>query len=236
MPQEPTPAPAPSAAARAQAAARADAIAGAPFTGRPQEDQQILSGLRERREILGQQLERVGERRQHLASELSNTSHAEGAVRGGLEKRLEVLDEQVVQLERDIVATDRLLAGAPPQLLAESRQEPRVVHSGWDDEDALGLSAFTFGLGMLVVAAARRIRRWRRRNVPGAADAAAAGAGPDPRIDRLAHAVDAIAVEVERIGEGQRFVTQLLADTRPRLAEYASTDGAPTQGVPGTGR
>jgi hypothetical protein len=33
----------------------------------------------------------------------------------------------------------------------------------------------------------------------------------DPRLERLALAVDAVAEEVERIGEGQRFVTQLLA-------------------------
>jgi hypothetical protein len=33
----------------------------------------------------------------------------------------------------------------------------------------------------------------------------------DPRIDRLTQSVEAIAEEVERIGEGQRFVTQLLA-------------------------
>jgi hypothetical protein len=222
-------------ATRAQAAARADAIAGSPFTGTP-EDAQILTGLRARREILGQQLDRVAERRQRLAGELSNTSHAEGAVRSGLEKRLEVLDDQVVQLERDMVATDRLLAGAPPQLLAEAREEPRVVHTGADEGEVLGVSAASFALGMLVLTAARRIRRWRRRNAPGAVEAAAAGAGPDPRIDRLAHAVDAIAVEVERIGEGQRFVTQLLAESRPRLAEYAAAEGAPTQGVPGAGR
>lgn len=31
------------------------------------------------------------------------------------------------------------------------------------------------------------------------------------RLERIEHAVEAIAVEVERIGEGQRFTTQLLA-------------------------
>lgn len=36
----------------------------------------------------------------------------------------------------------------------------------------------------------------------------------DERLDRLEQAVDAIAVEVERISEGQRFVTKLLTDRR----------------------
>jgi hypothetical protein len=38
---------------------------------------------------------------------------------------------------------------------------------------------------------------------------------PEPA--ELANAVDAIAVEVERIGEGQRFVTQLLVEQRKRI-------------------
>jgi hypothetical protein len=32
------------------------------------------------------------------------------------------------------------------------------------------------------------------------------------RLERLEYAIDAIALEVERLGEGQRFVTKLLAD------------------------
>jgi hypothetical protein len=94
-----------------------------------------------------------------------------------------------------------------------------------------------FGLGLVVMLIGGRIRRWRRRGERGAAgDARDSGrpAGPDPRIDRLAHAVDAIAVEVERIGEGQRFVTQLLADSRARVPEYSvAGEGPPTQSLPG---
>ena len=43
-------------------------------------------------------------------------------------------------------------------------------------------------------------------------------AGPDrqadveARLDRIEQAVDTIAIEMERIGEGQRFVTKLLAE------------------------
>ena len=34
----------------------------------------------------------------------------------------------------------------------------------------------------------------------------------DARLERIEHAIDAMAVEVERISEGQRFVTKLLSD------------------------
>ena len=53
----------------------------------------------------------------------------------------------------------------------------------------------------------------------------------EDRMVRVEQAVDAIAVEVERIGEGQRFVTKLLSDRAPQLAE-----GLPSSERPGTAR
>ena len=44
------------------------------------------------------------------------------------------------------------------------------------------------------------------------------------RLERMEHAIDTIAVEVERISEGQRFVTKLLAErpaARPGLPASA---------------
>ncbi|HEX6574248.1 MAG TPA: hypothetical protein VF042_04690, partial [Gemmatimonadaceae bacterium] len=35
----------------------------------------------------------------------------------------------------------------------------------------------------------------------------------EQRLERLEQGVDAIAIEIERITEGQRFVTKLLSDT-----------------------
>jgi hypothetical protein len=39
------------------------------------------------------------------------------------------------------------------------------------------------------------------------------------RLERIEQAVDAIAVEMERIGEGQRFVTKLLAERPTPIAD-----------------
>ncbi len=55
------------------------------------------------------------------------------------------------------------------------------------------------GVGAYVV-----VRRAKR--------AAAQPRVPDDRLQRLEQAVDAIAIEVERISEGQRFTTKLLAE------------------------
>ena len=43
----------------------------------------------------------------------------------------------------------------------------------------------------------------------------------DDRVQRLEQAIDSIAIELERIGEGQRFVTKLLAE-RSREPERSS--------------
>jgi hypothetical protein len=46
------------------------------------------------------------------------------------------------------------------------------------------------------------------------------GLGPtEQRLARVEHAVEAIAIEVERIGEGQRYVTTLLNERAERVLE-----------------
>ena len=54
--------------------------------------------------------------------------------------------------------------------------------------------------------------------------------GLDDRLARMEQALDAIAVEVERVSEGQRFTTRLLAEGSPngvQPAPHAFDQGAP---------
>jgi hypothetical protein len=46
--------------------------------------------------------------------------------------------------------------------------------------------------------------------------------------NQVARAVDAIAVEVERIGEGQRFLTKLLTEREARLPDMIRSPAEPT--------
>jgi len=64
------------------------------------------------------------------------------------------------------------------------------------------------------------IARALGRRIEGKGQVAQVPAGTDARLDRIEHAVEAIAVEVERISEGQRFTTKLLAE---RTAADASS-------------
>jgi hypothetical protein len=59
----------------------------------------------------------------------------------------------------------------------------------------------------IVIVHARKL--WMRDS---ASQAGGASLETDRRLERIEHAIDAMAVEVERISEGQRFVTKLLAD------------------------
>lgn len=61
-------------------------------------------------------------------------------------------------------------------------------------------------------------RRYKRRGLPPAT--ASASSGSPERLERMERGIEAIAIEVERISEGQRFVTSLLAESRqPAIAE-----------------
>lgn len=67
----------------------------------------------------------------------------------------------------------------------------------------------------IVIVFARRM--WTRDS------SAAAPSSPetDHRLERIENAIDAMAVEIERVSEGQRFVTKLLADRQPERAGIA---------------
>ncbi len=71
---------------------------------------------------------------------------------------------------------------------------------------AHALAAVLFGVGGQ--------RLMARRRAPSGSGELVIG---DERMGRLENAIDAIAVEMERIGEGQRFVTKLLAERGQEL-------------------
>lgn len=58
----------------------------------------------------------------------------------------------------------------------------------------------------LVILYARKV--WHRDN----SSSTQSSSMNDHRLERIEQAIDAMAVEVERIAEGQRFVTKLLSD------------------------
>lgn len=175
----------------------------------PQSVQEI-AGLRQRRSELADQLERAWNRRDGITEGIAEAS---GVEREGLEARLSAIDGRVVQIEADIAATERALTNAAPGLLATAAQADEAAERARDaakpaiDEEIIGVLAIMSMLMLVpfVIAYTRRI--WRRpvaaRSLPGATE---------NRLERIEQAVEAIAVEVERVSEGQRFVTKLMSE------------------------
>ena len=84
---------------------------------------------------------------------------------------------------------------------------------------------FAFGLP-LSIAWARRILG-RKPEPPSPSNVA-------PRLGNIERAIDAIAIEVERISENQRFLTKILVDTRPNQGS-ATESSAPSPRALGAG-
>jgi hypothetical protein len=95
---------------------------------------------------------------------------------------------------------------------------PSIPRRGIDGDDVTAIF-IVFMLAVLMPISLGITRRlWRRGN---RSDAPRADETIAPRLDRLEQAVDAVAIEIERISESQRFVTRILAE-RPRPAANAA--------------
>lgn len=190
------------------------AVAGtpAPATATPQVAQTAparpltpaeVASIRARRSELSSQLTSAAGRRDELAQQLED---AQGQNRVGLEQRLAVLDNRIVQLERDIAETGRQLTA--PQYTSSSVPATMLGMSP-QQTTAVSIVFTLFVLAPIALAVARSI--WRR--------AVRGGPMPDSaevtrRLISLEQSIDAIAVEVERVSEGQRYVTKIFSDGR----------------------
>lgn len=161
--------------------------------------------LRQRSE-LGDQLSNVSARRASLAEQVRNSG--DGSTRAGLEARLNLLDQRILQLETDLATTGRQIAMAPASLVESAYNQGG---GGGDFEEGMMIGGVSVLFASLVLFFFAR-RRWKRRarGIP--------AQGENQRLERLENGMDAIAIEIERISEGQRFVTKLLSESQSPLA------------------
>jgi hypothetical protein len=168
-----------------------------------------MQALMARRQELTDQLRSVSVRRHDLSMELMG---ADAGSRPGLQARLAVLDKQIIQLENDIAVTGGQLAAAPSNLIGMT-ESARTEPQGDQFPEGVIVGGFS-GLAFASIVYALTRRRWGRptRPVPALQDSESA-----QRLARLEQGMDAIAVEIERISEGQRFVTKLLSEPQPAV-------------------
>jgi len=170
---------------------------------RPMTRQDVLL-LQNRRSELSRQLSSATGRRSEVVRDIGRTPNG----REGLEARLKVLDERIVQLEKDISQNGQLLASAPPNLVEETTPPSMIGGPG----RMMNYTAVSIVFTVLVLFP--MALAWARRQLRRPAPAPEIARDATERLGRIENAVDSIAIEVERISEAQRFVTKLMNDTR----------------------
>ncbi len=168
--------------------------------------------LRNQREVLVSDRRRIREQLNGATNEVDRKS---------LEGRLVATDARIADVEKQLAAADLQVAtsaAVPGVIIQPPSNAPDV-----EDIVGMGLFASVVVLFPLVVAYSRRL--WRRSAAPPALP-------PEfnDRMSNLERGIEAVAIEVERVGEGQRFVTQLLAEAdhrrqRPAIPADAGKGG-----------
>ncbi|HEY7234624.1 MAG TPA: hypothetical protein VH539_10770 [Gemmatimonadaceae bacterium] len=160
-----------------------------------------VANLRARRQELSNQIENVMSRRRALARQYES---ATGADRTGLQQQLGVLDQRIAQMELDLAESGRALTNSPVLTTSTGVPfQPFNMNSG--QVTAVSIVFIVVVLAPLAGVFGRLIwHRSTRQATPRGWDDAS------HRLERLEQAVDTIAVEMERVSEGQRFITKLM--------------------------
>ena len=161
--------------------------------------------LQARRSELSRQLSSAEGRREDVLKELSQAPT--GAARVGIEARLTLLDQRILQIETDIAANGQALAANPRSAGADAGTGASTGGFRFNNDvlAPAGIIFSLFVLAPLAFAMARRI--WRGVPAPMRRDPES-----DARLERIEQAVDAIAIEIERVSEAQRFQAKLLGE------------------------
>ena len=165
-----------------------------------------VSAINAQRDELSNQLQSVDGRRSKLLSQLKGAQDPT-AIKG-LEDRLALLDKRQLQLESDLATTGQQLSSAPAGLVASAGSAAAFTGLGSGQVTAISIIAIIFVLGPLAIGFTKTL--FRRASRPGLPPQALTETAQ--RLERLEGAVDSIAIEIERISEGQRFVTKLLSE------------------------
>jgi hypothetical protein len=165
----------------------------------------VYEGFRAQRRELSNQLDELEDTRRGIISQLEDVAPG-SPERKPLETRLTGIDSRITTVDQALAsnAADISKSAAVPGAIVEP---PRIINEGPPEEAfVLGGIFMIIVFFPLSIAFARRI--WRRSS-------AAVTTFPREIIDRMVRmeqAMEATAVEVERIGEGQRFLTRLFTE------------------------
>jgi chromosome segregation ATPase len=165
----------------------------------------IYEGFRAQRRELNNQLDELQSTRREITSQMEDVSTG-STQHKALETRMTEIDSRIANVDKMLASNAAQIAQAAaiPGAVVEP---PRFVRQGPPEEAYVVGTIFMFVFLLpLSIAYARRI--WRK-------SATVVTSFPKEiteRLSRMEQAVEATAEEVERIGEGQRFLTRLFTE------------------------
>lgn len=189
-------------------------ISGAPLPG--QSPIAVLRGFRAERDVLGNQLSDLQDTRSSLMSQLQELP-AGAAGRAGIEARIAGIDARIASMDKQIADVDAQVARAAAVPGAVVPTPPPRNNSMPEEAFVLSILLIFLVLFPFSFAVARRI--WKR----GSNAVVTFPREIADRLARLEQSADATAVEIERIGEGQRFLTRLFTEGKPMQALEAGS-------------
>lgn len=165
----------------------------------------VYQGLKAQRQELGNQLENLEDKRRDLSQRLEEPM-VRGADRTGLETRITELDQRISSIDKQIAESEAQIARAAG--VPGAVQEPKPIQREGPPDEVYVLAGMFIVIVLLPLSIALARRIWRR----GVATITKLPAELTERLTRLEQGMDAVAVEVERIGEGQRFMARAFAE------------------------
>lgn len=170
-----------------------------------------VEALQTRKQELTEELANVSARRHELSEEIRVAP--DGASRTGLEARLRLMDQRILQLETDIGTTSKQLSSTPAEVLAIAQSDNRPPNNDGSFGEGLAAGLVPLLSLLAIVTLWQRYKRRRRGGIATSKENLVAES--NQRLERLEHGMEAIAIEIERVSEGQRFVTRLLSEQAP---------------------
>jgi len=172
---------------------------------------QAIEGMRAQRAELQSQVNALRESRSELSATIERMGDSPG--RPALQLRVAEIDQRILRLERQIDGINEQLASAPaiamsPVVTIPPRRDPVEDAFARNMVPMFGMFS-TFFLLPLAIAFARLL--WKRGTAVGARPSLNEHAMV-ARLEQLQTSVDAMSLEVERISEGQRYLTKLNAE------------------------
>lgn len=180
---------------------------------------QMLEAARAQRSELRNQLENAEERRSDLAQELSQTSSGDAATRAGLEARIRETDARILDLDKQLAVADQQVAQAAAVPGATYEPPRPIIPQNGPPEEFWFLGGMFIFLVLMPMAIAFSRRLWKRGAMPISNEMPAE---MTDRLNRMEQAIDAVAVELERVGEGQRYVTRVFTEQQRALGAGAA--------------